>query len=242
VPTALGGAPAWLVPGTGTAASTWVVAVHGHDVTREETLRALPTLHTAGVTALAITYRNDEGAPRSPDGHDHLGATEWHDVDSAVAYATTHGARRVLLYGWSMGGGMVLSEARLGAHRAAVAGVVLDAPALDWRSILDRQGGDRGLPLVETRLAEQLVEWRAGLDYGRYDQVAHAGALHVPVLLYVGAADDYVPTGPAYRLAKARPDIVQLVSVPGAGHTQAYNVDPAGYRVALTAFLRRFAG
>ncbi len=242
VPTPVGPAPAWLVPGTGSAARTWVVAVHGHNASRTETLRVLPALHATGASVLAITYRNDVGAPRSPDGRDHLGATEWHDVDSAVGYALGHGATRVVLYGWSMGGGMVLTEARMGQHRGAVVGLVLDAPALDWRSILDHQGGNRGLPLLETRVAEEVISWRIGFDFADVDQVAHAHDLTVPVLLIVGTGDDYVPTGPAYALARARPRLVHLLAVPDAGHTEAFNVDPAAYDTAVTGFLTALPG
>ncbi|WP_344957002.1 hypothetical protein [Saccharothrix longispora] len=60
VPTELGDAPAWLVPAT---SSTWVVAVHGRGGTRAEALRVTPTLHDLGLPVLAVTYRNDEGAP-----------------------------------------------------------------------------------------------------------------------------------------------------------------------------------
>src|SRR5262249_1004305 len=70
----LGELPAWYVPPTGEhTRSTWVIAVHGRDATRQETLRILPTVAAAGLPALVITYRNDVGAPATPDGYYHLG-------------------------------------------------------------------------------------------------------------------------------------------------------------------------
>jgi hypothetical protein len=109
VSTALGAMPAWYLPGR---RSTWVILVHGLGGSRADTLPAIPTLHALGYPMLAISYRNDPGAPQSPDHRTHLGATEWHDVASAVAYAMRHGASGVVLYGYSLGGAIALILAR----------------------------------------------------------------------------------------------------------------------------------
>ena len=63
-------------PGTCAAAgTTWLVFVHGHNGYPEEALRYLPALHAADMPVLVPTYRNDVGAPASPDGVSHLGDT-----------------------------------------------------------------------------------------------------------------------------------------------------------------------
>ncbi|MEU6782582.1 alpha/beta hydrolase [Nonomuraea angiospora] len=77
----LGDFPAWRTPGT---SKTWVIAVHGRNANASETLRFLPVFHSLGIPVLAISYRNDEGAPASEDGKFHLGATEWREVAAAV--------------------------------------------------------------------------------------------------------------------------------------------------------------
>ncbi len=58
--------------------------------------------------ALVPSYRNDEGVPPGPDGRYALGLSERRDVEAALRYAVDHGAREVLLMGWSMGGAIVL--------------------------------------------------------------------------------------------------------------------------------------
>ncbi len=240
VPEPLGGAPAWYVPPTTSAPlSTWVIAVHGRGASRAETLRVLPALAAAGVPTLAITYRNDTGAPASPDRSYHLGDTEWRDVAAAIGYARAHGARSVILYGWSMGGGMVLTALRRmpPADAAYVRGLVLDSPVLDWRATLDLQAAQRHLPQPLTWTAETLVEQRAGLSLDGLNQLTYAPRLRVPVLLFVDRSDTTVPPDQALRLARLRPDLVTLVATSGGEHTGSWNVDPGRYETALRAFL-----
>jgi pimeloyl-ACP methyl ester carboxylesterase len=82
-----------------------------------------------------------------------------------------------------------------------------------------------------------VAERRYGLDLDRLDWVGRSADRKVPTLVVASDADDYVPDGPAKRLAAARPDLVTLDLVPGAGHTQAWNLDPAGYERRLAKWL-----
>ena len=236
VPGPLGPLPAWLVPG---ASPTWVVAVHGRSASRAEALPVLPVLADLGLPVLVVSYRNDVAAPAGPDGHYHLGDTEWEDVDAALAFARGRGARGVVLYGWSMGGAIALETVQRSASRDLVRAVVLDSPVLDWRAVLDAQGAQRGLPPWLTAVAVRVVEERADLDLDELDQVAGAGELDVPVLLVHGTADDLVAPGPSAELARARPDLVTYLPVPGAGHVAGWRVDRRAYEDSLRTFLAR---
>lgn len=237
ISTELGDAPAWLVPAT---SSTWVVAVHGRGGTRAEALRVMPALHDLGLPVLAITYRNDDGAPRSPDGLYHLGDTEWRDVEAAVRYAREHGARNVVLYGWSMGGAIVGQFLARSAAAGDVAAVVLDAPVVSWTKTLELQSGNRGVPEQLVPIAELVSDWRVDLEFGRFDLAVNPPAHRPPTLLFHGGADGTVPVQTSRDLAAAAGRLdwpLRYVEVPAAEHTAAWNVDPEAYERAVADFL-----
>lgn len=237
----VGDLPTWYLPGS-SAAPAWVVFVHGHDSSRQESLRYLGYLHDRGLSVLVPSYRNDAGAPASPDGHDHLGGTEWRDVEATVRWALDHGAPGVMLFGWSMGGAVSLQFVDRSPLRTAVRGLVLDSPVTDWRDVFAHQGAERGLPAALTGVAEFAIERRIGIDLDRFDWVARAGELRQPILLVHSPQDTYVTDGPSRALARARPDLVTDLVIPGAGHTRGWNVDPQRYQAVLGPWLREHAG
>src|SRR5690606_40367637 len=73
IPGELGPLPAWFVPG---ARGTWVIAVHGLAATREHALNLLELLHGHRFPVLALAYRGDQGAPRSPHGRSEAHTSE----------------------------------------------------------------------------------------------------------------------------------------------------------------------
>ncbi|MEU4800802.1 prolyl oligopeptidase family serine peptidase [Actinosynnema sp. NPDC023587] len=242
VPTELGDMPAWLVPGV---ARTWVVAVHGRGGTRAEALRITPTLHRAGLPVLAVTYRNDVGAPASPDGLYHLGDTEWRDLEAAVRYALDHGAQDVLLYGWSMGGAVVGQFLGRSELAGKAVGAVLDAPVTSWTGTLELQSRNRGVPTWLVPVAELVSDWRADLEFDRFDLVARPPAHRPPTLLLHGAVDGTVPVAGSRDLARAAPGLgwrMTYVEEPAAEHVAAWNVDPAGYERSVADFLASRTG
>jgi uncharacterized protein len=244
-PSPLGPAPAWLVGGR---RDTWVILVHGYNAARTETLRTLATVTRLGYPALAVSYRNDPGAPHSPDGLRRWGATEWRDLEAATRYAVGHGAGGVVLAGFSMGGAVVTSFLLSSPLAARVRGVVLDAPALDLGAVIDRGAVDRDLPVLGTPVPPALTEVAKGiaglrwhLDWGQLDYVDRAGRLATPMLVFHQTGDPTVPVAISEALAAARPDLVALERFGGDGHVQAWNVDRPRYERALRAFLERVA-
>lgn len=238
-----GPCPAWLFPAD---SSTWVIQIHGRGVTRAECLRAVPVFHAMGLPALVISYRNDGEAPRSRGGSYALGASEWRDVDAAIAYALRHGAQRVLLMGWSMGGAIALQTAVSSGNRQAIAGLVLDSPVIDWRTVLKFQARESGIrdpfpALAMNALSSPLTARLSGseeaIPFDRLDMVARAEELTIPILLLHSEDDGFVPADASHALADARPDLVTMPRFTVARHTKIWNYDQIGWTAAITEWM-----
>lgn len=250
VPVDDGTAPAWLFPAA-TASERWAIHVHGRGTQRQETLRGIPVFHEKGYTSLAVSYRNDGDAATSSDGRYGLGATEWRDVDAAIAYAVANGARHIVLFGWSMGGAIVLQASVRSPHADRIAGVVLDSPVIDWVETLDYQAGLLKLPrpvtqgalvLLDSSWATRVVGQDAPVGLAGLDFTMRANELSVPVLLMHSDDDGYVPAGASHRLADRRPDVVTFVPFAEAKHTKLWNVDPDRWTTAIATWLDGLAG
>lgn len=236
VPSELGAMPAWLIPAH---SRTWAIVVHGINGDREDDLRITPALHADGLPALLITYRGDVGAPASPDGLHHMGLSEWLDLQSAVRYAFSHGAQRLVLVGYSMGGAIVSQFMERSSLARRVAGLVLDAPALDWKAILSFNASEMGLPSFAALPVEWMIGARIDANWNSLDALQHARDFHLPILLFHGTNDELVPISSSDAFAKELPGWVTYYRVPKAGHTEAWNVDPQLYDQRLRAFLAR---
>ena len=242
--TPLGAMDAWelLAP-----SSLWVIHVHGLGAPRSEALRAVRAIAEAGLPQLVIDYRNDPGEPADPSGYYGYGQSEWEDVAGAVAYAVERGAESVVLIGYSTGASHILSYLYRTPDSRVLA-AVFDSPNIDFEETVDLGASQRRLPLIPLPLpgtlvwtAKRLSSIRFGIDWKAIDYVSRAEQLTVPVLVFHGTDDDTVPLASSQEFFEARPDLVRLVIVPGAGHVRSWNISPEAYERRLTEFLAEFA-
>lgn len=252
VDTDAGPAPAWEIPAADAAPGAptgdrWAVIVHGRGVVRAETLRAVPPFRDAGFTTLVVSYRNDGEAPASSDGRYGLGLTEWADVEVAIDYAVEHGARSVVLMGWSMGGALVLQTLLRSEHQGVIEGLVLESPVVDWRTTLRYQGDALHLPgpmqkavlaILGARRLSAITGQAAPIDFDALDLVAGAEKITVPVLILHSDDDGFVPSTASRALALARPDLVTLEDFHVARHTKLWNMEPERFEGAISSWLR----
>jgi alpha-beta hydrolase superfamily lysophospholipase len=236
LPDELGPMPAWLIPGR---ARTWAIVVHGINRDRRAGLRVAPTLHRAGLPTLLISYREDLGAPAGPDGLHHMGLTEWLDLQAATRYALAHGARHLVLIGYSMGGAIVTQFMERSSLATHVRGLVLEAPALDWKAILSFNATQRGLPSLAADPVEWMIGERIDTDWGSLDALDHPEDFHLPILLFHGTEDKTVPISTSEEFAAELPRWVTFYGVSEAGHADSWNVAPRLYDRRLGAFLKR---
>ncbi|MET8245528.1 alpha/beta fold hydrolase [Streptomyces sp. NPDC005202] len=234
IPGELGALPAWFVPGV---RDTWVITVHGLGTTREHPMNVMGFLHRRRFPVLDLAYRGDLGAPRSPDGLNHLGETEWRDLDAAIRYAVRYGAQRVVLHGWSTGATMALHAAAHSGLRDRISGLVLDSPVLSWETTLRALAAARHTPGALLPLAVRAAQGRTGLYGDRLADAADPARLTVPTLILHGPDDRVAPWQLSRRLADRRPDLVAFRTVANAPHGAMWNADPDAYEEALRRFL-----
>jgi alpha-beta hydrolase superfamily lysophospholipase len=230
----LGPMPAWLVPSSG---RTWAIVVHGINSNPQDGLRVAPLFRRMGMPGLYITYREDQGAPESPDGYHHMGLTEWHDLEAAARYALSHGADRLVLMGYSMGGAIVAQFMEKSRLAERVGALVLEAPVLDWKKTIEFHATEMGFP----GLAAVPVEWAIGAridaDWESLDAIRHTEDFQLPILLFHGTEDDVVPIETSDAFADELPERVTYYRVPHAGHTESWNVGPLQYESRVEGFL-----
>jgi acetyl esterase/lipase len=241
VPDPLGPMPAWLIPATPDASpatrKTWAIVVHGHNDNRQNDLRIAPTLRRAGLASLLISYRNDLGAPESPDGLYHLGETEWIDLQAAVRYALGHGAQRVVLVGYSMGGELITQFMQRSRLSKDVSALVLDAPVLDWRSLFEYNAEQMGLPGFLGMPVEWMIDARVNPDWDSLDALKHPEDFQLPILLFHSTEDELVPISTSDDFAAELRRRVTYYRLPVVGHTESWNLNPRLYDRRLQGFL-----
>lgn len=242
----IGTLAAWEVPPVESSDGRWAILVHGRGARRDECLRALPVLHELGYTALIPMYRNDIGAPASSDGRYSLGLSEWHDLEAALLYAVGEGAREIVLFGWSMGGAIVLQTLDRSWLSDRVRAVVLDAPVIDWADVLRHHGALNKIPgpieklsrsLIGHRWARRLVGVHEPIDVALTNWEHRADELNHRTLIIHSLDDEFVPVGPSASLAAKRPDLVRFEPWHEARHTKEWNVDPERWDAVVRAFL-----
>lgn len=228
----LGATNAWLIPGKST--TTWTIGVHGIGADKNEMLRFVKPVHAAGNTMLVINYRNDTGAPQSPDGYNHFGDTEWEDVKAAVAYAKEQGATNIRLYGDSLGGSLVENYLKR-ENDTVVTKVVLDSPALNWNEAIHRQIEKNGYPGIVYYPTVLAMKLRAGVDVNTISTTA--SDVKQKTLIIHSADDPTVPQNASKQLAAAKPDLVTLEDFGQGGHLRSWNHDSAKYEQLVTDYL-----
>lgn len=242
----VGPAPAWLIRPAQQRLSTWAIMIHGRGARRTEGLRAVRTARALGLTSLLISYRNDGEAPAAEDGRYGLGVTEWRDVEAAIEYALGHGAKDVVLFGYSMGGAVALQTVDQSRLRQEVIALVLDGPVINWIDVLAHQAtlnripaaiGKYGQLMLSHPLGRRITGLAAPVNLKSMDWVSRAVELRTPTLIMHSKDDDFVPYGPSKELAQRNPEIVTFVEFDVAGHTREWNVDPERWDSVVRSWL-----
>lgn len=246
IPTAYGAAPAWLFQGKKT--DTWVIHIHGSWTDRSIMFRDVHAFSPLGFTSLVPSFRSDQEVSPPQAESSHLGQTEWRDVESAVAYAVAHGARRIILSGWSMGGTIALLTAERSAYRDRIFGIVLVGPVTSWRKTITAGAARAGVPAVGAGLVMSLLQappfakmlgLEEPINFNALEWVDAPNRVSVPTLVLHSSADQEVPWEISAAFQRANPDTVTLIPLPEAHHTQEWNASPRTFTDELTSWISK---
>jgi uncharacterized protein len=211
----------WWVPSQAVQPRT-LLYLHGNAgnvaANRDHVLR----LRNAGLNVLIIDYRGYGHSTGGPPREKLL----YEDAERAWKYLVEERKiqpAHIVIYGHSLGGAVAIEL----ASRHPEAGALITEDT--FTSIADMA---RGSAYAYLPLRVIVTE--------RFDSISKIRSVHLPKLIIHGDADAMMPTAMARRLYEAAPDPKQLAIIPGGGHDNSAEVNPAAYFAAFNAFLARY--
>ena len=225
----------WLIPAA-RETRTAVIVMHGFSGHRLPELAAfVPWLHERH-HVIQFDFR---GHGESEGSLVTLGSHERRDVAAAVRFAESRGLGPTALFGISMGAAISI----VSAPDLPVAAVVADAAFAELRHPVASRMRELGYPL--SRLGARVVVGGVMLRArSRLMDPIRAVARIAPraLLLIAPREDRLISWRQSLRLFEAAGEPKELVVVEGAGHAEAYAMDPKAYRERVLDFLERHLG
>ena len=225
----------WLIPAA-RETRTAVIVMHGFSGHRLPELAAFVPWLQERHHVLQFDFR---GHGESEGGLVTLGTHERRDVAAAVRFAESRGLGPTALFGISMGAAIAI----VSAPDLPVAAVVADASFADLRHPVAsrlRQGG-YPLPGIGARvvIGGAMLRARSRLT----DPIRAVARIAPRALLLIAPREDrLISWRQSLRLFEAAGEPKELVVVEGAGHAEAYAMDPQAYREHVLGFLERYLG
>jgi len=218
-----------------------VIFVHGFrgDYSREvfAKMRA-GEIVDMGYRSMIISYRNDKGLPKDPSGIFQYGTTEWEDIDGAIDKALEY-TDNVVLWGTSGGGGPISSWLGNVGDKSKVKGIIYEAPVINfWESV--KVNGAARYPWVPQQLFSYfkiVTEIRYSIDFDNMNFTDAVINSDIPVLLFHGDDDEWVPVEMSDLIAESRDTNLTYIRYENVGHVTSWNADPDNYVYQLDEFL-----
>lgn len=236
------GTTGWLFDNS---SSKWVIHVHGRRAAMGETLRNIKQFKALGYTQLTISMETDPkpfGLGRSKSN---LGQTEWMEIEDAISFAQSNGAKQIILFGWSQGAFITGQFLRNSNKAERVTGAIFDSPLVDYRSTMRFQAAKKGFPI---HLGDQVVDAirRSSivrlLGYSNIDvdkmSLKNSFIEGLALLVLYSRDDGHVSTHDVHALRANNPS-AQLFEIPRARHCRLFNEDQESYERAITDWLLR---
>ena len=225
----------WLIPAARETRTT-VIVMHGFSGHRLPELAAFVPWLQERHNVLQFDFR---GHGESDGSLVTLGTLERRDVAAAVRFVESRGLGPTALFGISMGA----ATAIISAPDLPVAAVVADAPFAELHHPVASRMRQIGYPLAG--IGARLVVLGAALRArSRLADPIRAVARIAPraLLVILPREDRLIDWRQGMRLFEAAGEPKELVVVEGAGHAEAYAIEPDRYRRTVLEFLERHLG
>jgi alpha-beta hydrolase superfamily lysophospholipase len=225
----------WLVPAA-RETTTAVVVMHGFSGHRLPELAAFVPWLAERHHVLQFDFR---GHGESDSSVVTLGAHERRDVEAAVAFLASRQLGPIALFGVSMGAAIAI----VAAPELPVAAVIAGAAFAELHHPIANRMREVGYPLPELG-ARAIVAAAAVRTRSRLADPLRSVARIAPrALLVIAPKDDsLISWRQSLRLFEAAGEPKELYVAEGAGHAEAYAVDPDRYRQVVLSFLERHLG
>ena len=221
-----------------------VIFVHGFRGAFERDFTAMlraPDFENLGYRSMIISYRNDANAPKDPSGLYQYGVTEWIDLDNAIRYVEQNiNPDKIVLWGTSGGGGPVTSWLQNNPDSDRVDGIIFEAPVISFWESVEVNGKARYpfIPELFFPYIKLFTEVRYGVDFDTMDFRDALVKSEVPVLLFHGDDDEWVPVDMSDYIAENRRTNFTYIRMSNVGHVTSWNADPVRYIFEIEKFLK----
>ena len=214
----------------------WLLAIHGYNSNKESIRHIASAYGLAGWNVLTPDMRAHGESEGTYIG---MGWLDRRDVLLWIDYLLSLDPEaEIVLHGVSMGGATVMMTAGEDLPEN-VKGIVEDCGYTTvWDIFEDELAVLYHLPSFPIlTVTEQVARLRAGYGFREASALEQVKKARVPILFIHGSEDNFVHTEMVYSLYDACPTAKDLLVVEGAGHGQAYSMDPALYMDTVFTFL-----
>jgi fermentation-respiration switch protein FrsA (DUF1100 family) len=211
----------WWVPSDIPDART-LLYLHGNAANVSANVQQVLRLRSAGLNVFIIDYRgfgeSTGGPPREK--------LVYEDAERAWKYLVEERKippANIAIYGHSIGGAVAVN---LASNHPEAGALITECT---FTSIAERADVESFTAFLPIRLI--LTE--------RFDSISKIRSVHIPKLFLQGEADTMLPPVMAQRLYDAAPAPKQIALIPGGGHEDSAEVNPAAYFDAINGFLSK---
>ena len=161
------------------------------------------------------------------------------DGNNYINDAIKNGAKKVVLFGISGGGGPEASWIMNTNEPEKVDGFIYEAPTFNFIESVKVNGQAR-FPWLPVSLFDYFIwlsEIRFGIDFDSMDYREAVINDDTPMLLFHGDDDEWIPVSLSDYIAEKRTTNIQYLRYENVGHVQAWNADPELYIKTVSNFL-----